>query len=161
FLLLLSVLVGTQLYLFRHTRRVLNRGYTIATVIALGCMIFVLGAFNVGESQLALAKQQSFASINTLWSVRATAFIMNADESLYLLDAQNPRALAAVEDDFTHYQQQIVAIDPQRALDDAQKGIRFGGDLGEQLSRSMYPGEGAAVREAIQMFANYVAIDQQ
>src|SRR5262249_55891473 len=140
FLLLLGVLLGTQFYLFRHTHRIINPGYAIATVITLGCMIFVLGAFNVGESQLALAKQESFASINSLWSVRATAFIMSADESLYLLDAQNPRALAAVEDDFTHYQQQIVAIDPQRAPDDAQKGIRFGGNLGEQLSRSIYPG---------------------
>src|SRR5262249_36103602 len=161
FLLSLGVLVGTQLYLRGRTHRIINAGYAIATVITFGCMIFTLGAFNSGESQLALAKQQSFASVNTLWSVRATAFIMNADESQYLLNARNPRALAAAEDDFTHYQQQIVDIDPHQALDDAQKGTPFGGYLGEQLSRSIYPGEGAAVREAIQTFANYVAIDKQ
>jgi hypothetical protein len=161
FLLLLGVLAGTQVYLYRHTHRVINVGYAVATVITLGCMIFTLGAFNVGESQLALAKQQSFDSINALWSVRATAFLMNADESLYLLDAQNPQTLAAVEDDFTQYQKQIVAIDPQQALADAKKGASFGGYLGEQLSRVAYPGEGDAVRGAIQTFANYIAIDKQ
>lgn len=161
FLVLLGVLVGTQVYLFRHTHRIINLGYAIATVITLGCMIFMLGAFNIGESQLAMAKQQSFDSVNTLWSVRANAFIMNADESLYLLNAHNPQTLAAVEDDFTHVQQQIVNIDPQQALENAKKGIPFGGYLGEQLSRSTYPGEGAAVREAIQTFANYIAIDKQ
>ncbi|HKD73889.1 MAG TPA: hypothetical protein VKB76_00285, partial [Ktedonobacterales bacterium] len=104
FLLVLSVLVGTQVYLFRHTHRILNLGYTVATLLTLGCMIFMLSAFNVGESQLAMAKEKSFASIDTLWSVRATAFLMNADESLYLLDAHDPQALAAVETAFTQYQ---------------------------------------------------------
>jgi hypothetical protein len=161
FLLLLGVLVGTQFYLFRHAHRIINPGYAVATVITLGCMIFMLSAFSVSESQLALAKQRSFASINALWSVRTTAFIMNADESLYLLDAHNPQTLAAVEDDFTHYQQLIIAIDPQQALDDAKKGVPFGGDLGERLSHIHYQGEGAAVRDAIQTFANYVTIDKQ
>ena len=161
FLLLLGVLVGTQVYLFRHTHRIVNRGYAIATVITLGCMIFTLGALNGGESQLATAKQQSFDSINTLWSVRAIAFSMSADESLYLLNAQNPQALAQVENEFTHYQQQIIAIDPQQALADTKKGVAFGGYLGEQLSRSTYHGEGDAVHQAIQMFASYIAIDTQ
>ena len=161
FLLLLGVLVGTQVYLFRHTHRIINPGYVIATLITLGCMIYTLGAFNVGESQLAAAKQKSFDSINTLWSIRASAFIMNADESLYLLDTQNPQVLARVKDEFTSYQHQIVAIDPKLAVSDAKNGIPFGGYLGEQLSHITYSGEGAAVREAIQTFANYVAIDDQ
>jgi hypothetical protein len=161
FLLLLGVLVGTQVYLFRHTHRIINPGYVIATMITLGCMIYSIGAFNVGESQLAEAKQQSFDSINTLWSVRAIAFIMNADENLYLLDAHNPQVLATVEDEFTHYQQQIVAIDPERAVNDAKTGIPFGGYLGEKLSHITYIGEGDAVREAIQTFASYIAIDKQ
>ena len=134
FLLLLGVLVGTQVYLFRRTHRIINPGYVIATMITLACMIYTLGAFNVGESQLVAAKQQSFDSINTLWSVRAIAFIMNADESLYLLDAHNPQVLATVENEFTHYQQQIVSIDPQQAVNDVQRGIPFGGYLGEKLS---------------------------
>ena len=161
FLLLLGVLGGTQVYLFRRTHRIINPGYVIATMITLACMIYTLGAFNVGESQLVAAKQQSFDSINTLWSVRAIAFIMNADESLYLLDAHNPQVLASVENEFTHYQQQIVSIDPQQAVNDAKKGIPFGGYLGEKLSHITYNGEGEAVREAIQTFANYIAIDKQ
>jgi hypothetical protein len=161
FLLLLGVLVGTQVYLFRRTHRIINPGYAIATVMALGCMIYTLGAFNVGESQLMAAKQQSFDSINTLWSVRAIAFIMNADESLYLLDAHNPQALATVENEFTHYQHQIVAIDPPLAVSDAKRGVPFGGYLGEELSQITYTGEGDAVRVAIQTFTNYIAIDQQ
>jgi hypothetical protein len=161
FLVLLGVLVGTQVYLFRHTHRVLNLGYAVATLVTLGCMIFMLGAFNVGESQLAMAKQQSFDSINALWTVRATAFLMNADESLYLLDAHDPQTLSAVENDFTRYQQQIVNIDPQQAVTDAKQGIAFRGYLGEKLSHITYPGERAAVQEAIQTFANYVAIDKQ
>jgi hypothetical protein len=161
FLLLLGVLVGTQVYLFRRTHRIINPGYAIATVITLGCMIYTLGAFNVGESQLVAAKQQSFDSINTLWSVRAIAFIMNADESLYLLDAHNSQALATVENEFTHYQHQIVAIDPEQAMNDAKRGVPFGGYLGEKLSHITYTGEGDAVRAAIQTFASYIAIDQQ
>jgi hypothetical protein len=161
FLLLLGVLVGTQIYLFRRTHRIINPGYFIATVITLVCMIYTLGAFNVAESQLVAAKQQSFDSINTLWSVRAVAFLMNADESLYLLDANNPQVLAQVENEFTSYQHQIVAIDPQQAVSDSQKGISFGGNLGEQLSHLTYNGEGSAIRAAIQTFANYIVIDNQ
>jgi hypothetical protein len=161
FLLLLAVLVGTQVYLYRHTHRIINLGYATATVITLGCMIYMLGAFNVSESQLAMAKQQSFDSINALWSVRATAFLMNADESLYVLDAHDPQSLAAVEADFTYYQQKIINIDPQQALDDVKNGVHFGGVLGDRLSHTAYQGESAAVRAAIQTFANYVAIDMQ
>jgi hypothetical protein len=161
FLVLLGVLVGTQFYLVRHAHRIINPGYAIATLITVGCMIFTLSAFSVGESQMALAKQQSFEAINTLWSVRATAFLMNADESLYLLDVQNPQTLADIEADFTRNQQQIIAIDPQQALDDAAKGVSFGGYLGARLAHSTYPGEGAAIRAAIQTFASYVAIDKQ
>jgi hypothetical protein len=141
FLLLLGVLVGTQVYLFRRTHRIVNPGYLIATVVTLACMIYTLSAFNVAESQLAAAKQQSFDSINRLWSVRASAFIMNADESLYLLDAQSPPDLQAVKSEFTRNQQKIAAA------------------LGEQLSHISYTGEGAAVRAAIQALAHYVAID--
>jgi hypothetical protein len=161
FLLLLGVLVWTQVYLFRHTHRIINIGYAAATAITLVCMIFALSAFNTSESQLVMAKQQSFDSINTLWSVRATAYLMNADESLYLLNAKNPQALAAVEDNFTRYQRQIVDVDPQKALDDMKNGVPFGGYLGEQLSRATYDGEDVAIRNAIQRFANYVAIDTQ
>jgi hypothetical protein len=161
FLLLLGVLAGTQVYLFRHTHRIINLGYAAATAITLVCMIFTLSAFNTSESQLVMAKQQSFDSINTLWSVRATAYLMNADESLYLLHADNPKALAAVENDFTRYQHQIIDVDPQKALDDAKNGVTFGGYLGEQLSRATYDGESVAVQNAIQRFANYVAIDTQ
>jgi hypothetical protein len=163
FLLVLGVLVGAQVYLFRHTHRILNLGYAIATLLTLGCMIVTLSAFNVGKSQLAMAEQKSFASITTWRSVRATAYLMNADERRYLLDAQNPQALAAVEGDFTDNQQQIAGLDPQGALDDAQQGVPFGvaGSLGDQLVRSTYPGERAAVSEVIRTFANYIAIDQQ
>lgn len=161
FLLLLGVLVGTQVYLLRHTHRIINPGYAVATVITLGCMIFTLGALNGGESQLAAAKQQSFDSVNALWSVRAIAFSMNADESLYLLDAHNAQALATVEHEFTQYQQQIVAIDPQQAVADAKSGTPFGGLLGDKLAHIIYPGEGDAVREALKTLANYTAIDTQ
>lgn len=161
FLALLGVLIGTHLYLFRHTHRIVNLGYGIGTVVTLTCMIFSLSAFTLGESQLVMAKQQSFDSINTLWSVRATAFLMNADESLYLLEAQDPQTLAAVESDFTRYQRQIVDIDPQQALKDAKTGVNFGGYLGQKLAHVSYPGEGAALRAALQTFANYVAIDTQ
>jgi hypothetical protein len=163
FLLVLGVLVGTQVYLFRHTHRILTLGYAIATLLTLGCMIFMLGAFTVGESQLAMAKEKSFESITTWRLVRTTAYLMNADERRYLLDAQNPQALAAAEKGFTDKQEQITNLEPQSALDDAQKGVPFGvgGSLGDQLLRSTYPGERAAVSEVIQTFANYVAIDQQ
>jgi hypothetical protein len=161
FLLLLAILVGTQVYLFRHTHRMINLGYATATVITLGCMIYMLGAFNVSESQLAMAKQQSFDAINSLWTVRATAFLMNADESLYVLDAQDPQSLAAIETDFTQHQQQIISIDPQQALDDVKTGVAFHGFLGDRLSHTAYQGESAAFRAAIQTFANYVAIDSK
>jgi hypothetical protein len=163
FLLLLGVLVGTQFYLFRHTHRILNLGYAVATLLTLGCMLFMLGAFTVGESQLAMAKEKSFESITTWRLVRATAFLMNADERRYLLDAQNPQALAADEQDFTDKQEQITNLDPQSALTQAQQGIPFGvaGSLGDQLLRSSYAGERGAVSTVIQTFATYVLIDQQ
>jgi hypothetical protein len=165
FLLLLGVLVGTQVYLFRHTHRIINLGYAAATLMTLACMIVTLVAFNVSESQLAMATEKSVESITTWWSVRATTFTMKADESRYLVDARarDPQALAAVEEDFTQAQLQITSPEPQSAMDEAQQGVPFGvgGPLGDQLLRSTYPGERAAVSDVIQTFANYVAIDQQ
>jgi hypothetical protein len=163
FLLVLGVLVGAQVYLFRYTHRILNLGYAMATLLTLGCMIFTLGAFSVGESQLAMAKEKSFESITTWRLVRATAFLMNADERLYLLDAHDPQALAKVEKDFTDKQEQITNLDPQSAVTQAQQGIPFGvgGSLGDQLLRSTYPGERAAVSEVIHTYGTYVIIDQQ
>jgi hypothetical protein len=142
FLLLLGILGGAQFYLYRRTNRTINLGYAIATVITLGSMIFMLGAFNSGESQLVMAKQQSFEAINSLWTVRATAFNMNANESLYLLNAQDPKSLATAESDFTSKQQKIA---------DA---------LNTRLSHTNYPGERDAIKTAIQRFASYIDIDK-
>lgn len=160
-LLLIAVLGGVQYLLFRRMHRVVNRGFAVATVVALFLMVYSVTALNVAEARVVAAKQNSFDSINALWSARAVSYDMNADESLYLLHFKNPAALAQDEADYTHYAHQMTSIDPQQVLSYAQSGRPFGGYLGVEMSNITYPGERQAALDAVKAWALYTHIDGQ
>jgi len=160
-LLLLGVFVGIQVYLFRQMHRVMNIGYAVATILSLILLIYTGITLNSGEAQLVAAKQNSFDSINPLWAARATSYVMNADESLYLLHSGNADVLAKDEADYTNYAQLITAVAPQKAVTYAKSGVAFGGYLGIELSNITYPGERDAAIAAVNAWAAYTDIDTQ
>lgn len=160
-LVLIGVLGAVQVFLFRHTHRLINPGFAAATGIALLLLVYMVVALNAGEAQLVAAKQNSFDSINALWSARAVAYGMNADESLYLLHNGNTAALTQDEADYTHYRQLMTAVDPQQAATDAQNGITFGGYLGDEMANITYPGERDAALAAIHAWTIYTGLDAQ
>jgi hypothetical protein len=160
-LLLIAFLGGVQLSLFRRTHRIVNRGFAVATVVALFLMVYSLAALNAAEAQLVAAKHNSFDSINALWTARAVSYDMNADESLYLLHYGNTGALAQDEADYTRYAHQMTSVDPQQAVNYAQSGRPFGGHLGVEMSNITYPGERVAALDAVKAWAVYTRIDGQ
>ncbi|MDP4089705.1 MAG: hypothetical protein Q8930_10610 [Bacillota bacterium] len=82
---LLAILAGTQIYMFKKTRRIFNMGLLAASVVVLVSLVYSLNSLNNVKSSLYAAKQGAFESLNSLWSARAEAYNANALESLYLL----------------------------------------------------------------------------
>ncbi len=160
-LLLIVALGAAQWYLFRRTRRVINIGFAVASVLTILVLVYSAIVLNASESQLRDAKQKSLDNINALWSARATAYDMNALESLYMLHYGDATHLAGDEQTFTTFAHSIVNIDPLNAVIYAENHQPFGGSLGAELSHISYPGERDAAVKAVDAWAAYINIDKQ
>jgi hypothetical protein len=158
FLLLIGALGASQWYLFRRTRRVINVGFAVASVMTILVLIYSVIVLNAGEAQLQAAKQKSLDNINALWSAKAMAYDMNALESLYMIDNKN---LTKDEQTFSNFAHLIVNIDPLTAVTNAEYHNPFGGYLGNELSHISYPGERDAAVKAVDAWAAYINIDKQ
>jgi hypothetical protein len=161
-ILLVGTLGGVQFYLFRRTRRLINHGYVVASLVTAFIIIYSAVVLNAGQAQLVAAKQNSFNSISPLWGARATSYVMNADESLYLLHYGNNDLLSQDEANFTKLEPSMTDVDPQVAAadaTDAKNGKPFGGYLGNEMGNITYPGEREAATAAVEAWADYTSID--
>ena len=172
-LLLIGALGASQWYLFRRTRRMINIGFAVASVLTVLVLIYAVIVLNAGETQLQVAKQKSLDNINALWSAKAVAYDMNALESLYMLhyDSGNVAKLTGDEQTFTNFARRIVSIDfsttgslttdSLTAVTKAEYHEPFSGYLGNELSHISYPGERDAAIKAVDAWAAYINIDDQ
>jgi hypothetical protein len=85
-LVALGVLVGTQLFLARKTRRLVNPALALASVVVLAGLVTVGSSYVSASGQLQRAKADCFESIHVLEQARADGNEMLAAERLALLD---------------------------------------------------------------------------
>ncbi|HEY6874159.1 MAG TPA: hypothetical protein VI298_15650 [Geobacteraceae bacterium] len=157
----LAVLVATQIYLFRKTRRMLNPAMAAATAIALVFAIYGAYTLKSAESALVSIKQDCFDSIHALWKAKAIAYDANADESLYLIytgrPAEQQKAFAA----YKAKAAELVAVEPEEAQAAAAAKQRIQGLLGDELANVTFAGEEEAARETLRTWGEYRKIDTQ
>ncbi len=85
----LVALLGTQLFLYRRMRRVINPMLLAATIISFIFISYSIHAIESSVSNLKVAKEDAFESLYVLRQARALAYSANRDESRFLLDRAN------------------------------------------------------------------------
>ncbi len=81
---LLAALVWTQLFLARTTRRVVNPGLALATILLLGLAVWIGVAFTVQHNALAAAQRTGSNPVELLTATQILASRAQADESIAL-----------------------------------------------------------------------------
>jgi hypothetical protein len=81
---LLAALAWTQLFLARVTRRILNHGLALATVLLLGLAVWIAVAFTVQHNALVEAQRTGSDPVELLTASRILASRAQADESIAL-----------------------------------------------------------------------------
>jgi hypothetical protein len=81
---MLALLVLTQVYVARATRRIVNPGLALATVVLLGLTAWTVMAFQRQESHLADAQHTGSDPVELLTATRILALRAQADESIAL-----------------------------------------------------------------------------
>ncbi|MDF5719722.1 MAG: hypothetical protein PUP91_04365 [Rhizonema sp. PD37] len=164
-LLLLSVLVGLQLFLNHRMRRILNPMLLAATAIAIIFLGYTINAFFWASYQLKVAKEDAFTSLHAIRQARALGYGINADQNRYLLDAA----------DATKYQQafldkaaKIVNIPAAQTFETvaaaSAQGLKVEGLTGYmalELNNITFPGEREAAVQSLSTYARYLMIDKQ
>ncbi|MDR3635422.1 MAG: hypothetical protein P4L84_16575 [Isosphaeraceae bacterium] len=82
----LGALVGTQVFLARRTRRLVNPALAAATVTMLAGLVTLGSAYTTASGLLRRAKADCFESIHVLEQARADGYEMLAAERIALLD---------------------------------------------------------------------------
>jgi len=113
---LLAVLVATQVFLLRRTRRTINPGLAAASVLA--ALFLAYSGFMLLHSshQLAVAKQETFPQISMLLRARGAASEAKGQESGWLLDRPQPDTYATA---FTQ------SVERVKALPQSDKFVEF------------------------------------
>ncbi|WP_424638104.1 hypothetical protein [Embleya sp. AB8] len=172
-LLPIVVLVGGQVYVARRTRRVLNPGMLVATVVAVALVWTGTGAALAAAGHLRVAKKDAFDSVLALTRANALVRDANGDESRFLVDRARAPEL---ERAFAAKSQELATFDGVRpegyaeALRVAVLGFPgfakgqpppFGGEFGREFRNITFTGERAAAEEALRWYARYQLYDRQ
>jgi len=97
-LLLGAILVGTQMFLTRRTRRLVNAPLAAATVLCAGLLTGLVATAALERAAVRAAKVDSYESLDALFAAKGIAAVMNADLSLWLLDpATRPAASQSLD----------------------------------------------------------------
>jgi hypothetical protein len=90
-ILLLAALIVTQAFLTRRTHRLINVPLLISTlglVVFIGWFIYVA---ETGRAAILVAKETAFDDLQTLYRAKVTAYLMKADESMWLFELRKAR----------------------------------------------------------------------
>jgi hypothetical protein len=163
-LVLLGVLVVTQVFLSRRTRRTFNPWLIGATVLTLALITTVASTLGAANEHLRGAKQDAYDSIYALTSARTISYDANADESLWLVAHDDAR----YETSFTSKTRQIsdpwltdAAVQSLPQYVDTHRPVPFNGYLANELNNITFVGEREAALSAATYWSKYLAIDTQ
>jgi hypothetical protein len=126
--LLLIVLVGLQVYLAVHFRRIVNPVLALATVATVVLVAATVGLLTSEANHLAKAKNDGFDSVLSMARARAISNNADADETRYLLD---PQLADTYEQVYLDKSQEILYV-PAGNL----------GEYGRQVDRRIAAGSG-------------------
>jgi hypothetical protein len=173
-LLLLAALFAVQIFLVKRMRRLINPLLAIATLLALGFLIFTTASLHEESIHLKVAKEDSFDSVYALWHARAIAYDANAAESRWLLDRGYGVASAG---EFFSGIGQLAAFGPgesYESLADHAQQVHVGagdwpnqvppdfhGYLADEMRNITFDGEQEGVVATMRALGTYVAIDGQ
>ncbi|MFE3205215.1 hypothetical protein [Embleya sp. NPDC059237] len=169
----IGVLLCGQAFVAVRTRRVVNPGMLIATVLAVALVWTGTGATLAAAEHLRTAKKDAFDSVLELTRARAVATDANRDESRFLLD--RARATDA-ERAFEAKSRELAGFDGVRldgyaeALRSAITGLPglakgatppFDGRFGREFRNITFAGERAAAEDALRWYTRYQDYDRQ
>jgi hypothetical protein len=169
-LLIAAALIALQFRLAVRFRRLVNPALAAATVLVLVFVAVTVARLGDESSQLTVAKQDAFDSIQALSLARAISYDANADESRYLVD---PARAAQYQQAFLGKSQQIANVgpvsysgyEPALAADIAayerdNSDVRFGGYLGTEFRNITFAGERQAAVATLLAFQRYEQDDR-
>lgn len=164
---LFLVLVVTQVFITRRTRRVFSIPLLIATLLTIGFTGYLVARFVTAKKDVYSAKSEAFDSVHLLWKIRAAAYDANGDESRYLLEKdrrshwkgrfdENVRAMTTAPDFATAAQREASAA-PRTKI------TGFQGYFADELNNvtADFYGEGSAAIAMAKAFAAYYAVDRR
>jgi hypothetical protein len=169
--LLNLLLLGTGIYLWKGTKRILNLGILMAVFLSVILAFQVFLATEGSAYRLKVITKDAFDSIHWLWSARATAEDAYGARARVLLFAKSddqPVALRNLED----CQVKILRLPPgqitlSRLQNDPEpaeilsKNPQFKGYLADELRNITFTGEREAALAAVQAWSRYSETDQQ
>lgn len=161
--LVLAVLLATQVYLARRTRRIINLPLALATLVLVGFVFGLSASLRAENEQLRVAKADCFDSVHALWKARSVSYDANGDESLYLLGLSS-KDEAGYDQSFRAKSALLAGVPVTDALlVSCASGTppKFAGFLGDELGNITFPGEQDAAVETLRGWGKYLAIDTQ
>jgi len=173
-LALIGTLFSVQAFLLRRMRRLFNPLLCLATLAAIGYLIFATASFHEEAIHIKVAKEDCFDSIYPLWHARAIAYNANAAESRWLLD---PSYGTQSQNNFFTDIGELATLGPSEtyeSLADLASNVHvnagqwpgqvptdFHGYLADEMRNITFSGEKEAVVNTMRTLGVYVGIDSQ
>ena len=163
---LLAALLGTQIFLYRRTNRVLNPALVGATFLTVVVLLMVMQSFGRAQEQVRIARDDAFASLSALWQARATAYDGNSDESRWLYDRERRPDLekAFLDKAATLLKlpsEQTYAAVTQATASPTALPPGTTGFLAKELTNITFPGEREAAQETVRGWGVYYGDDEK
>jgi hypothetical protein len=181
FAVFLVSLIGTQVFLLRRTRRLINIPLAAATALTAVAMIGFGIVMLAEQADTRAAKEDAFDSIHALYGAKNFAYDMAAERAMWLLDPETrgesttrfkANAQAVLGLDLSDVKATGAALDAlSRALDMERNGRsadaaratpKLGGRLGDELGNITFGmPERQAASDSVVALANYLAVDRE
>jgi hypothetical protein len=162
---LLVLLWYTQGFMRRRFRRRWNMRLMAATALLLFVGVVTFGGAYRADNSVRTAENQTYTRLLHLWNARALLYDANGNESLWLIQREQPARTGADLADAAFQAETRQLVDrplTDGLLQDAQRGqVRFGGMLADELNASTTDEERAAAMRVLGLYRKFMDADAQ
>lgn len=164
---LILFLLQTQRFVARRSRRLINHGLLVATLVTGGLLAWGVFTLMASGHELYVAKEQAFDSVSALWKARATAYDANGAESRWLLAREHGDTAAAdaaqqqYNDLVNKIQKAPTGVGSDAVITGLSKDSsgQYGGYMADELRNITFSGELEAASQTVQEFLHYQDVD--
>lgn len=156
----LAALLKTQIFLYRHFRRLLNLPLVLASALLLIGMLYISSALTTVHEHLRVAKADAFDSVYVLWKARSVAQDAHADRAFYLL-TQNRRDF---ENAFSAKMNKLANAGLTETMItniEQHANSAVGGLLGSEAGNITFSGERQSIVDTLRGFLQYTTVDSK